>query len=162
MSDENKVFDLAAFIDAKDVISDKSGTIRLNKRGQLEVLNMVISGETNRAICKKFEFTPLQFHQLLSDNSEFKQAVEFMRDEGSEYLADMLLEIPKNMPHSEAKILSDNIRWLLSKRAKSKYGDSMNLNVEGSISIKGALSEARQRAQSVIDAEVSDVEDIED
>jgi hypothetical protein len=62
---------------------------------------------------------------------------------------------------NRARLKVDFIKWEASKRMPSTYGDRIDVNVNKTVDIKGALSEARKRAmlpgsnqENVIDAEI--------
>lgn len=61
-------------------------------------------------------------------------------------LADELLDIAdtyEDVPR--AKLKSDNIKWLISKRNRKDYGDKLDIDVTHSVDIRAALNEAESR-----------------
>lgn len=66
---------------------------------------------------------------------------------GFEAQADSLLSITRQYPNVyEAKLMSDNIKWLLSKRAAGKYGDRLDINVTQTVDLTSAITDAKRRA----------------
>ena len=66
------------------------------------------------------------------------------QEDGYDALADQLLTITnEESDHNKAKVKSDNIKWLLSKRKATVYGDKIEVNMNATIDIGAALAEAR-------------------
>ena len=66
---------------------------------------------------------------------------------GFDNLADNLLSIHEEVADVQrARLYSDNLKWLLSKKAPAKYGDRLDVNINQQVSIEQALTEARNRA----------------
>lgn len=77
---------------------------------------------------------------------------------GFEVQADSLHTIPDTYDDVQrAKLKSENLKWLLARRAAHKYGDRLDINLNQTIDIAAALSEGRRRALPK-----SDQDDIED
>lgn len=69
------------------------------------------------------------------------------QDIGFELDADSLKTIADEyLDVQRGKLKSENIKWLLSRRAAFKYGDRLDLNVNQTVDINAALLEARGRA----------------
>ena len=70
----------------------------------------------------------------------------------AEMLVDEIVHISDTEPDvNRARLMSDNRKWYASKMQPLKYGERMELNVNQTIDIAGALSIARQRALPVRD-----------
>lgn len=77
---------------------------------------------------------------------------------GADAMADALLTLGhKNNPYSctdpkEQKVISDNIKWLLSRRHNRKYGEKVEVKVEATVQhvIVEQLEAARQRSYAAI------------
>lgn len=89
-------------------------------------------------------------HRLIHEralDAAFSNALSDALTQGMEIHADSLMEITQQYPDvAEARLISENIRWLLSRRKSKTYGDRLDVNVEHRVNIVGALSEARARA----------------
>lgn len=82
-------------------------------------------------------------------------------DLGYEIQADSLVTIPDTYADvQKARLKSENIRWLLARRAAHRYGDRLEVNVNQTVDIGGAIAEARKRAlptrypDDIVDAEL--------
>lgn len=65
-------------------------------------------------------------------------------------LADQLLEIPDTYDDvARAKLKSENIKWLISKRNRKSYGDKLEIDHNHNIDIKAALNSATSRLKEV-------------
>lgn len=65
---------------------------------------------------------------------------------GFEIQADSLLTIAEENPDvNKARLQSDNLKWVLARRAAAKYGDKMTLDVNATLDIGDALKEAKSR-----------------
>lgn len=152
-------FDLILENNLKETISTKDGRVRLNLREQYNFINQALMGKTNKQIRKEFNISALEFLDLLNSNKEFAEVFRFSRELGYEELADELVEIPhKNMSVKQAQLLSENIRWLLSKRSQEKYGDKIDIKVEH-IDLNQAMTEAKNRALKLERAEFRVLDD---
>lgn len=75
--------------------------------------------------------------------SDFARA----RSQGLELLADDLVTAADD-PESDvqrAKLRSENVRWLLSRRLPHQYGDRLNVDMTGQIDLAAALRDASAR-----------------
>lgn len=127
-------------------ISTHDGRVKLGQRQQIELINMALQGKTQKQIRINLDLTPLEFHDLLNNNPKFKQLYLACKDVGVHELVDELLEIPhSSLSVKSQQLLSENIRWLASKRDKDNYGDKIDVTIEH-ISVKDALDEAKKRA----------------
>lgn len=93
----------------------------------------------------------------------FKDLFLQARQSYLESLEDTILRIADEDPDVyRARLKSDNIKWVLSKRIPQVYGDRIDVTVNQTIDISQALSDARKRAllpdcylDNVVDAEYS-------
>lgn len=105
-----------------------------------------------------FREAVLSVRELASD---YARAQEFRAD----MWADEIIEISDTAEDQmKARNQIDARRWLASKHNQRRYGDRVELNVQQSISISDALTEARARLlrpvsdqPPVIDAQVVDI-----
>lgn len=71
---------------------------------------------------------------------------------GFEAQADSLLTIPDECTDvNVARLKSDNLKWLLARRAREQYGDKLDVTLNQTVNIKDALSEAKNRVREVIE-----------
>jgi hypothetical protein len=82
----------------------------------------------------------------LRGEPEFGNEIDLARARGYDALADSLLDAHERIENpQQAKVYSDNARWLLSKRSPRKYGDTINLNVNHALDLTVALDAAERR-----------------
>lgn len=93
-------------------------------------------------ISDEYEFWVYREH-----DHEFGNAFERARQEGYHSQGDALLTAHKEETDVQrARLKSDNIKWLLSKRHPQVYGDKVDIHVSQTIDIGAALAEAKKRA----------------
>lgn len=87
------------------------------------------------------------------EHPELKERWERAKVEGIESLADSLISVDEKKGPYQARIYSENIKWLLARRAAPIYGDRLDLT-QGvtTVDISKALSDARARAVTVAQA----------
>lgn len=52
---------------------------------------------------------------------------------------------------NRARLISDNLKWLLSRQLQAEYGDRMDINVTQTVDISQALTDARRRALQLVE-----------
>lgn len=114
-----------------------------------QILNFAILGKPLSEIVGLTGETYWIFREYMFRNLDFKAELAQARSDGMEYLADSLLDIPHIYIRDTARTLSENIKWLLSKRKPQVYGDKLQLEVHTVVDVKGAISEAKQRVIDV-------------
>lgn len=77
-------------------------------------------------------------------------------DAGYEVLADKLIGITEVFDDvNKARLESDNIKWYLARRARDRYGDRLEVNINQTVDIKGALANARSRVIPIRDQDTT-------
>jgi len=121
--------------------------VEIPREKLLEALKYAAEGWSIRKICAKINIEPLQFFKFRKQDYSFTAAFQLARESGFEINADDLLDLADQYADPlTARVKSDNLRWLLSKRKPKEYGDQLNINIEQKISVGEALSEAKKRA----------------
>lgn len=146
----------------------------------LYAIDQISQGRTKTAACDASNISISTFDKYIAENGELKDLLTEAEQRGFDAMADALLQ-----PHNHktygmtdpkmAKIMSDNIKWLLSKRAQKVYGDKLEVKHEITLdrAVVDALSRAKDRAlqgslpaptsaANVIDAEYIVVQDEDD
>ncbi len=112
-----------------------------------EIIELFSQGMTISNIAKTVGISVACITQWRLKYPLFDNEVSRAQTIGFEVQADSILEIADTYEDvNQARLKSDNLKWVLSKRASSTYGDRMELNVNQSIDITGALTEAKGRA----------------
>lgn len=117
-------------------------------------------GKTIQQICDILGISTRTLYETQYSDPIFAKDFTRARQEGLELHADSLINIADEADDIlRARLKSENIRWLLSRRLPAQYGDKIALDVSGQIDLVGVLAEARQRLRPVSDQqEAIDVE----
>ena len=139
----------------------------------LFAIDLISEGATKTAACDESNITVGTFEKYIDESKELEQLYRDAFIRGSDALADSLLIIDRHerYGHSDpkmAKVVSDNIKWLLAKRDSKRFGDRIEINhtLTADKAITEALLAGQRRAlesctkEGVIDVEV--VEEDED
>lgn len=128
-----------------------------------KAIQMAAEGRTLKSIREELNINNFAFYEFRLANPSFSNELARARQEGLEELGDSLLSIPvEEQDVQRARIRSENIRWLLSKRKPETYGDRLDLNVNQTVDIGTALAEAKKRALPQSYQPESQVEQVRD
>lgn len=97
----------------------------------IAIVHLIADGMAPHQACKEQGTTLAAFKHALSIEPDLKTLFDEALETGSEVLADMLLHIDRE--HSDprfARIISDNIKWLLERRKPDKYGQRVQVSME--------------------------------
>ena len=112
-------------------------------------IHLRAEGTKLKDICAQIGITLGTLSTWLSHNPDFLSQFSRASQEGYDLLAEELLEIPDTYEDiNRGRLKSDNIKWILARRAASKYGDNVTLDINHTVSIGAALSEALARVAS--------------
>jgi len=139
----------------------------------LECIEKISQGRTKTDVCDEYRITIASFDKYVNSSPELQALLAEAEARGYDSMADMLLKIDRMGPYAQsdskmAKVISDNIKWLLSKRKQKTYGDKVEVthNLTADKAITDALNAGRQRALqgaglsgTVVDAVFEEVED---
>lgn len=147
-----------------------AGAMELSPEQQDTVLRLAVDGESMRTICGVIGISRHQMWRYREKYPTFDHAVTRAQMEGVEAQTDLLLSAHEDYKDPQrAKVMSDNVKWLASRRKPETYGDRLDLNVTERVDVGGALIEARKRAalpvcdqESGDDAQVAEYREISD
>jgi hypothetical protein len=118
------------------------------------VLDRMYAGETLNTILKEF---PLQvergaFMRWVTKDTDRHTLFKEAKTVRTEIWTGRLIEISEGseevpMELDRAKLLSDNLKWLIKSENKKEYGDSKQIEMTGTISINAALQQAGTRIE---------------
>jgi len=132
---------------------------------QSQALALAREGTSIKKILKSIACHSDTLYGTLEHDLTFRERFARARDQGLDELADDLLDVIElDKDVQLLRLQSDNIKWLLARRASKRYGDKLDINITERIDIGGALIEARKRTslQPVCNLEQSpDVQSIE-
>lgn len=137
----------------------------------LYAIDLVSKGYTKTAACDESNISVATFEKYINDNQQLRDLYEEADQRGADAMADALLQIGHHAIYGEsdpkmAKVISDNIKWLLDKRHRKKYGEKVEIqhNITADRAIVDALIAGRNRAAQAQlvyeDADIIDVEPI--
>lgn len=136
-------------------------------------IDLISQGRTKTSACDESNVSITTFDNYIKTYPELKALYEDADQRGADAMAEALVEIDHHGHYGQsdpkmAKVISDNIKWLLSKRKPKDYGDKIEVKhtITADKAITQALLMGQQRAleasQEVIDADFTIMEDEED
>ncbi len=121
--------------------------IELSEEQKELAIEMAEEGRTVKEIREAIMVDAGAFRRYLEKHPVFKANFAHARQEGLEELADSLQNITEEVGDvQKAKLKSENLRWILSKRKPLVYGDRIDVNVTQTIDITSAIEEAKKRS----------------
>lgn len=110
-------------------------------------LDLASEGKTAKEIREALFITQSMFNRYCESNPIFQSNFARARQEGLEEIADSLQTIADDEKDVlRARLKSENLRWVLSKRKPHVYGDRIEVNMNQTVSVLDALNEAKARA----------------
>lgn len=132
--------------------------INMNEDQKLAAIELAKEGKVLKQIRAEIGINTDCWHRSFERDPRFAEQFAFARQIGLEEVADDLLTIGDDEPDVlRARLKSENMRWILSKRKPSTYGDRIDLNISQVIDIGTALSDARARALGITDKHTIDI-----
>ena len=135
----------------------------------IKAIEKVAEGMTRARACKEFGISVQTFLNYVERDETLERMYADAIVRGEEALADALLnpdnhELYGHTNPAMAKVMSDNIKWLLARRNPKKYGDKIEIKHEITMdrAITDAMNRAKERAISglVIEHNADDVIEI--
>lgn len=119
----------------------------------LYAIDLISKGYTRTAACDNSNITIATFERYINRDANLQAMLEEAEQRGADAMADALLQIGSHKIYGEtdpkmAKVISDNIKWLLDKRHRKKYGEKVEIqhNITADRAIVDALIAGRNRA----------------
>lgn len=138
----------------------------------MRAIDFISQGETPTKACDDAGTTTYWLSKLIREDEVINALATEAFERGYDALADVLLDIDSNQRFgsSDPKIMrvkSDNIKWYLSKRDQTRYGEKVVVEnkITADRAIVEALSRGKQRVleaakPAVIDAVATELVDI--
>lgn len=132
----------------------------------LYAIDLISQGNTLTEACDQSNLPISTLHNYIKRDENLHAMYVEADQRGSDAMADALVNIDNHRIHGQsdpkmAKVISDNIKWVLSKRKPKEYGDRVQVDhsVTVDVAITTALDAARRRVpvadqSDVIDAEI--------
>ena len=127
--------------------------IEVSEETQNKAIELAAQGKFLRDILPQLGLKPQHFLRYRERNPSFEKAFNRARDMGRELIAENIALLVDDDPFGDPQLLrlkSDNGWKLLAVQDPNRYGMRQTVTVE-SVDLGSALSEARQRANKVID-----------
>lgn len=119
----------------------------------LYALEQIGQGLTKTAACDKANISIATFENYVNNSKTLVDMYNEADQRGADAMADALVAIDNHKIYGRsdpkmAKVYSDNIKWLLSKRKQKVYGDKLEVthNITADKAIIDALNAGRERA----------------
>lgn len=123
----------------------------------LYALNLIGQGRTLTDACDKSNISVPTFDNYVKGNAELQAMYEEAVHRGNDAMADALINIDNHKVHGQsnpqmAKVVSDNIKWVLGKRDSKRFGDKIEVKHEITMdkAIVAALERARGRTSPLL------------
>lgn len=119
----------------------------LNAIQKAEAIEWAYQGKTQSAIARDLGVAIKTIKKAAVDDLIFGQEYGRALDAGLDALVDQLIDncdTEENLGLLRQR--SDNIKWVAGKRGHQRYGDRLEVNLNQTIDLSGALIEARKRS----------------
>lgn len=135
----------------------------------LYALNLFSQGRTVTDACDRSNLPIPTFEKYIRENEELAELYAEAERRSNDAMADALINIDNHKVHGHsdpkmAKVVSDNIKWVLSKRDSKRFGERVQIDhsVSVDIAITTALDAARRRVPQIESGYVIDAEVVSD
>lgn len=128
---------------------------------QEEFISLMFANNSIAEICAQMSINPAALAYVRKKDSKFNDEITYVQNVLIDMKVDELLTIHESIENPiMAKVVSDNIKWTASKRAKDKYGDKVDVNVTHTLDLKEAIALARSRQLNFIDGNAVELKEI--
>ena len=120
----------------------------------IQAIDLISQGHTNTVACKRVGISVMTLQRFLKDNTEVAELYDEAQQVGHDTLADALVT-PADLgalsgaaDEKELKLVSENVKWLLARRDKNRFGDAVTVthNITADKAIVNALQRGQERA----------------
>ena len=119
------------------------------------ICRRLADGESLRTICRRADMPSREsVRRWLNENSLFRGQYATARDQMVDALAEEAMELAKTANGKNAnarRLYVDTVKWYTGKVAPKKYGDRVNVEHSGKVTIGDAIEEGRRRVQAMRD-----------
>lgn len=129
----------------------------------LYALDVISQGDTITEACDQANISVATFESYTRKDENLQELRMDAERRGHDALAEALIHIDNHRIHGQsdpkmAKVISDNIKWLLAKKNPDKFGDRIKVDHEMTVDvvITSALEAARQRTAPAIEHAVEE------
>lgn len=133
----------------------------------VRVIDLLSQGYTLTKACKDTGMSVMAFNRTVKNDNQLAELFGEAAQVGYDNMADALLNMPELVVRfgvsddKSLKIMSDNIKWFLSKRDQKRFGDKVTIenHITADRAIVDALARGQERALARI--EKSKAEDVD-
>lgn len=132
----------------------------------LYAIGEISQGRTVTDACDRANISLRVFESYLSRDPDLKAEYDDAIQRSYDAMADALVNIDNHKIHGQsdskmAKVISDNIKWVLSKRDSKRFGE--RIEVKHSVSLDRAITDALNAARFRVNPElIEDAQVIEE
>lgn len=128
---------VAALADRNLAESDTNGWRNVSQEHREIICYRIRGGELLTTVCRSIGIDPGNIRNLAAMDEEFDKKLAAACAQGQHAQVERLYEIPYDATLSDTskKLLSDNIKWIASRSNRKAYGESVNVNQTGNITI---------------------------
>jgi hypothetical protein len=131
------------------------------KEEKEKVVSMYSEGKQVSEIAREIGVSMDTLQKWKLEDPLFGSECSRAQELGFEVMADSLLSICETYEDvNQARLISDNTKWVLARRAASKYGDKITMDVNQTVDVSAALTEARNRIRDVSQTTIAQVREL--
>lgn len=130
----------------------------------LYAIDQISQGQTVTFACDKANITIQTLEKYVKNDPALMEMYEDAQQRGFDALADALINIDNHKIHGHsdskmAKVVSDNIKWVLSKRDQKRFGEKLQVTHEitADKAIIAALEAGKRRTALPAPSQIIDV-----
>lgn len=132
----------------------------LGALAQEKFLELIYSNNTVAECCSVLNINPAAVAFARRKDIQFDQAIRDAQAVLMDMAVDKLLTIDEAIENPlMARVISDNIKWLASKRAKEIYGDKVDVSITHTLDLRDVLADAKSRRLEFIDGNALELND---
>jgi hypothetical protein len=139
--------------------------ISLKLKDYDDILDMISQGRALSDICHAKQITPYFWQTTIRKDTLFSEKVKAAQEFYIESQVDSLISLADaaetQVDVQKAKIKSENIKWLASKRSRETYGDRTDINIHQTLDLSSVLNAANSRVLPML-REVQKISDASD
>lgn len=131
----------------------------------LYAIDKISQGYTHTKACAEANISVATFNSYVRKDTQLQDMLMDADQQGYDAMADALLSPDNHLLYGQtnpqmAKVMSDNIKWVLARRDNKRFGDKMEVKHEFTMdrAITDAIDAARQRVHASTPIDVVDAE----
>jgi hypothetical protein len=128
---------LAALADQMLAESDTNAWRNVSEQHKEVILYRIRGGELLTGICRSIGLDPANIRNLAAMDDDFDKRLALAYAHGQHAHVERLHDIARDTTLSDAraKLLSDNIKWIAARSNRKAWGDSLQVDQTGTVTI---------------------------